>query len=73
MRMCIRRMTRLTNAFCKKWENHGYHFAIFFVWYNFVRRHQTLGTTPAAEAGITDHVWTVEEMLAQVAEAMASR
>lgn len=68
IRMCIRRMTRLTNAFSKKWANHGYHLAISFVWYNFVRRHQTLGTTPAVKAGISDHAWTVEEMLAEVAK-----
>ena len=72
IRMCIRRMTRLTNAFSKKWEHHEAHFAIFFVWYNFCRKRQTLGTTPAVEAGITDSVWTVERMLEEIASATRS-
>jgi transposase-like protein/IS1 family transposase len=63
VRMGIRRMTRLTNAFSKKWENHEAALAMWFVFYNFVRVHMTLKTTPAVAAGIADHPWTVEEML----------
>jgi IS1 family transposase len=62
MRMGIRRFTRLTNAFSKKVENHAASVAIWFMYYNFVRVHQTLRVTPAMEAGISDHVWSIEEM-----------
>jgi IS1 family transposase len=63
MRMKMRRMTRLTNAFSKKLENHRYAVALHYMHYNFCRIHQTLRVTPAMEAGITDHVWSVEEMV----------
>ena len=63
MRMQMRRFTRLTNAFSKKITNHGYAIALHFMHYNFCRVHQTLRVTPAMEAGITDHVWTIEELL----------
>jgi IS1 family transposase len=63
MRMQMRRFTRLTNGFSKKVENHAYALAIFYMHYNFCRVHMTLRVTPAMEAGITDHVWTIEEML----------
>lgn len=66
MRMGIRRFTRLTNAFSKKVENHTYHIALHYMHYNFCRIHKTLRVTPAMEAGITDHVWTVEEMLTAI-------
>jgi IS1 family transposase len=62
MRMSIRRFTRLTNAFSKKVENHAAAVAIWFMYYNFCRVHQTLRITPAMEAGIADRVWTVEEL-----------
>jgi hypothetical protein len=62
MRMSIRRFTRLTNAFSKKIENHAAAVAIWFTYYNFCRVHSTLRVTPAMEAGISDHVWTIEEM-----------
>jgi len=62
IRMQNRRFTRLTNAFSKKLANHRHMFAIFCVYYNFVRIHQTLRVTPAMEAGIDEHVWTFEEM-----------
>ncbi len=62
MRMSIRRSIRLTNAFSKKIENHVYAIAIYFMHYNFCRVHQTLRVTPAMEAGIADHVWTLEEL-----------
>jgi len=67
IRMACRRMTRLTNAHSKKWENHEYHLALWFLWYNFCRVHMTLRTTPAVAAGITDHVWTIEEFLEELA------
>jgi IS1 family transposase len=64
MRMSIRRFTRLTNAFSKKVENHAAAVALWFMYYNFCRVHQTLRVTPAMEAGISAHVWTVEELAA---------
>ncbi len=64
IRMSNRRFTRLTNAFSKKLANHKHMFAIFAVYYNFVRIHQTLRVTPAMEAGISDHIWTFEEIAA---------
>ena len=63
MRMQMRRFTRLTNAFSKKLENHIASIAIHYMHYNFCRVHQTLRVTPAMEAGIADHVWTIAEML----------
>jgi IS1 family transposase len=64
MRMSMRRFTRLTNAFSKKIENHGHAVALHFMYYNFVRVHKTLRVTPAMEAGIADHVWSFEELVA---------
>jgi IS1 family transposase len=64
MRMSIRRFTRLTNAFSKKIENHAAAVAIWFMYYNFARVHQTLRVTPAMESGISNHVWTIEELCA---------
>lgn len=64
MRMSMRRFTRLTNAFSKKLENHAAAVALYFTWYNFGRVHQTLKTTPAMAAGVADHVWSVEEVIA---------
>jgi IS1 family transposase len=63
MRMQIRRFTRLTNAFSKKIENHEAAIALHYMHYNFARVHQTLRVTPAMEAGITDHVWSLEEIV----------
>ncbi len=63
MRMGMRRFTRLTNGFSKKLENHGHAVALYFMHYNFCRVHKTLRVTPAMEAGLTDHVWTIEELL----------
>jgi transposase-like protein/IS1 family transposase len=62
MRMSMRRLTRLTNGFSKKWENMEKALALHFAYYNFCRIHQTLRVTPAMEAGITDHVWSIEEL-----------
>jgi hypothetical protein len=65
MRMSIRRFTRLTNAFfSKKIENHAAMVALYFMYYNFGRVHQTLRVTPAMEAGIADHVWGIAEIVA---------
>jgi len=63
IRMGTRRFTRLTNAFSKKVENHAAAVALYFMHYNFCRVHQTLRVTPAMEAGLTNHVWSVKEML----------
>jgi hypothetical protein len=56
------RATRLTNAFSKKIENHSAAVALWFTYYNFCRVHSTLRVTPAMEAGICDHVWSIEEL-----------
>jgi IS1 family transposase len=63
MRMSMRRFTRLTNAFSKKLENHSAAVALYMMYYNFGRKHQTLGTTPAVKARLTDHIWSVEEIV----------
>lgn len=63
MRMGIRRLTRLTNAFSKKWTNHRMALALHFAYYNFCRKHQTLKRTPAQAAGLEDHQWTLEELV----------
>jgi len=68
MRMRMRRFTRLTNGFSKKIENHAYALALFYMHYNFCRVHQTLRVTPAMEAGIADHVWSLEEVAALIPE-----
>jgi IS1 family transposase len=62
MRMSMRRFTRLTNAFSKKAENLAHAVALHFMYYNFGRIHQSLRITPAMEAGVSDHVWTLEEI-----------
>ena len=60
----MRRFTRLTNGFSKKIENHAHPVALHFMWYNFGRVHKTLRVTPAMEAGISNHVWSLEEVAA---------
>ena len=65
--MCMRRLTRLTNGFSKKVENHRHALALYFVHYNFARVHQTLRVTPAMEAGLADHIWTLEEIVGLIA------
>ncbi len=67
IRMAVRRMTRLTNAHSKKWVNHEYHLALYFLYYNFCRVHITLKTTPAVAAGIKEKVMTVEDLLIELA------
>jgi IS1 family transposase len=61
MRMSMRRFTRLTNAFSKKVDNHSWAIARHYMHYNFCRIHQTLRVTPEMEAGISEHVWSIEE------------
>lgn len=64
MRMQMRRFTRLTNGFSKKLDNHISAIALHYMYYNFARVHQSLRVTPAMEAGIADHVWTLDEIVA---------
>jgi IS1 family transposase len=63
LRMGMRRFTRLTNGFSKKWENHWAAITLWFTFYNFCRIHKSLRVTPAMAAGITDRVWSVRELL----------
>ena len=63
MRMSVRPFMRLTNAFSKKVENYAHAIALHFMHYNFVRIHQTLKATPAMRAGLTDHKWSIEEIV----------
>lgn len=62
MRMSMRRFTRSTNAFSKKIANHECAIALHFMYYNFGRIHKSLRVTPAMEAGISKHVWSLEEI-----------
>jgi hypothetical protein len=62
-RMQVRRFTRLTNAFSKKLANHAAAFALYMMFYNFARVHQTLRITPAMAAGVSDHLWDIEEIV----------
>lgn len=64
MRTSIRRLTRLTNAFSKKWDNLHAALSLYFAYYNFCRIHSSIRCTPAMESGITGHVWTLRELLA---------
>ena len=64
MRMHMRRFTRLTNPFSKKFENHMHMVAFYTVWYNFIRIHKTLRVTPAMEAGLSDSVWDMDDLVA---------
>jgi hypothetical protein len=68
MRMGMRRFTRLTNGFSKKVENHAAMVSLHFMHYNFARPHMALGkrTTPAMAAGVSDHVWTCDEIAALI-------
>jgi len=66
LRMGNRRFTRLTNGFSKKIENHEHALALYFMYYNFCRIHQTLRVTPAMEAGVSQHVWNIEEIVALI-------
>jgi len=63
LRMGLRRFTRLTNAFSRKWESHWAAVCLWYAYYKFCRIHESLRLTPAMEAGIADHVWDLEELL----------
>ena len=63
IRMGMRRMTRLTNGFSKKWENLEAAYSLWFAYYNFCRLQQTTRVSPAMEAKITDYVWTIGELI----------
>lgn len=64
----MRRFTRLTNESSKKVENHAYSVALYFMRFNFAKIHGSLRVTPAMEAGVSDHVWTIEEIAALLPE-----
>lgn len=68
MRMSMRRFTRLTNAFSKKLDNHIHALALYFVFYNFTRIHKTLRMSPAMAAGITDRLWSLDDVIAKIDE-----
>jgi IS1 family transposase len=68
MRMSMRRFTRLTNGFSKKVQNHEHALAIHYLFYNFARIHQTLRVSPAMEAGVSDHLWEMSEIVALLGE-----
>ena len=73
MRMSMRRFTRLTNAFSKKVDNHVAAIALHFMHYNFCRVHKTLRVTPAMEAGISGHVWSIEELVSILPDPVAKK
>jgi len=66
LRMSQRRFTRLTNAFSKSLVNHAHAVALHYFHYNFIRRHKTLGTTPAVAAGLTDREWKIDDLVAML-------
>ena len=71
MRMHMRRFTRLTNGFSKKLDNHVHMIALYTVFYNFTKIHKTLRVTPAMQVGLTDHVWSMEEIVRLLEEVEA--
>jgi hypothetical protein len=73
MRMSMRRFTRLTNAFSKKFENHCHALALYFFSYNWIRKHKTLGTTPAIAAGLTDETLTFADLVRLIDKAEDAR
>ena len=68
LRMAVRRFTRLTNGFSKKWENHQSMLGLWFAFYNFSRKHATLKETPAMAASLADHVWSIRELIQNAAK-----
>lgn len=68
MRMSMRRFTRLTNAFSKKIDNHIHALALYFVFHNFCRIHKSLRTSPAMAAGVTERLWSLEDIVAKIDE-----
>jgi hypothetical protein len=73
MRMHMRRFTRLSNAFSKKVENHAHAVALHFMYYNFCKVHHSLRVTPAMEAGISNHVWGLDELIALLSGSDSSK
>ena len=73
MRMSMRRFTRLTNAFSKKVENHAHAISLHYMYYNFARIHKSLRVTPTMEAGVSDHIWSFEEIAGLVKDEPAKR
>jgi hypothetical protein len=73
LRMHTRRFTRLTNAFSKKVENHAHSVALFAMYYNFVRIHKTLRTTPAIAAGVTSRLWEIGDIVDMLAAREGSK
>jgi len=71
--MSMRRFTRLTNGFSKKAENHCHAVALHYMYYNYCRVHQTLRVTPAMEAGLANHVWTMDELIALLPKPTVSK
>lgn len=69
MRMQMRRFTRLTNAFSKKFENHCHALALYFFWYNWTRQHKSLRVSPAMAAGLTDKLWSMSDLAAMADDA----
>jgi IS1 family transposase len=63
VRMGVRRMTRKTFGYSKKWANHRHALSLWYAYYNFSRVHSTLRVTPSMAAGITDHVWDLDELI----------
>ena len=63
MRMQMRRITRLTNAFSKKFENHMHMVALYTFWYNFIRMHKSLRVTPAMAAGLSETLWDMDDLV----------
>lgn len=66
MRMQLRRFTRLTNGFSKKFENHAHMVALYTVWYNFVKLHKAHRMSPAMAAAVSDRLWSMEDIAALV-------
>jgi IS1 family transposase len=73
MRMSMRRFTRLTNAFSKKIDNHVHALALYFTFYNFCRIHKTLRVTPAMAAGVTDRLWSFDDIIARIDAAKVAK
>jgi IS1 family transposase len=72
MRMHMRRFTRLTNGFSKKLKMHAHSVALHFAYYNFCKTHQTLRVTPAIEAGLSDHVWSLDDLVGLMTSSASS-
>ena len=73
MRMSMKRFARLSNGFSKKVENHEHMLALHYMHYNFCRIHQTIRCTPAMEAGVSDHVWSIEELVGLLDSELVSK